>query len=125
MPAEEEFGTAAANNLVEVQNRQLAHGGIANFLERCFSVDGVKRYKPSPQTYGYVQRELGVGSSRFCLIASLGAVAAGWEAALAKRVGNDVLGVGPQPQIVGDDLKTLPVRLSPVTRGGADPPAKF
>jgi 2-haloacid dehalogenase len=34
----------------------------------------------------------------------LGAVAAGWEAALIKRVGNDVLGVGPQPQIVGNDL---------------------
>jgi hypothetical protein len=32
---------------------------------------------------------------------TLGAVAAGWQAALIKRVGNDVLGVGPQPQIVG------------------------
>ena len=27
-----------------------------------------------------------------------------WEAALIKRVGNDVLEVGPQPQIIGDDL---------------------
>ena len=34
----------------------------------------------------------------------LGAVAAGWEAALIKRVGYDVLGVEPQPQIVGNDL---------------------
>jgi hypothetical protein len=34
-------------------------------------------------------------------------VAAGLEAALIKRVGNDVLGVGPQPQIVGNDLKSL------------------
>jgi 2-haloacid dehalogenase len=31
-------------------------------------------------------------------------VAAGWEAAMIKRAGNDALGVGPQPQIVGDDL---------------------
>jgi 2-haloacid dehalogenase len=29
-------------------------------------------------------------------------VAAGWEAALIKRVGNDALGVGPQPHIVAD-----------------------
>jgi len=48
--------------------------------------------------------------SQLCLVAShtwdtLGAVAAGCEAALIKRVGNDVLGVGPQPQIVGNDLR--------------------
>jgi hypothetical protein len=30
---------------------------------------------------------------------TLGAVAAGWEAALIKRVGNDVFGVGPQPHV--------------------------
>jgi hypothetical protein len=46
--------------------------------------------------------------SQLCLVAShtwdtLGAVAAGCEAALIKRVGNDVLGVGPQPQIVGNE----------------------
>jgi 2-haloacid dehalogenase len=36
---------------------------------------------------------------------------AGWEAALIKRVGNDVLGVGPQPQIVGNDLNDVADRL--------------
>jgi 2-haloacid dehalogenase len=50
--------------------------------------------------------------SQLCLLAShtwdtLGAVAAGCEAALIKRVGNDVLGVGPQPQIVGNDLNDV------------------
>jgi 2-haloacid dehalogenase len=34
-------------------------------------------------------------------------VAAGWEAALIKRVGNDALGVGPQPHIVDDDLNDV------------------
>jgi hypothetical protein len=34
---------------------------------------------------------------------TLGALSAGWEAAPIKRVGNDVLGVGPQPQIAGND----------------------
>jgi 2-haloacid dehalogenase len=110
------------NNLVEVQSRQLEHGGIAGFFERCFSIDSVKRYKPSPQTYGHVQTELGVASSQLCLIAchtwdTLGAVAAGWEAALVKRVGNDVLGVGPQPQIVGDDLNDVADQLIARHRG--------
>jgi 2-haloacid dehalogenase len=104
------------NNLVEVQARQLERGGIADLFERCFSVDSVKLYKPSPQTYAYVARELGVGPSQLCLIAchtwdTLGAVAAGWEAALVKRVGNDVLGVGPQPQIIGDDLNNVADQL--------------
>jgi 2-haloacid dehalogenase len=104
------------NNLVEVQTRQLEHGGIAGPFERCFSVDSVKLYKPSRQTYAYVERELGVGPSQLCLIAchtwdTLGAVAAGWEAALIKRAGNDILGVGPQPQIVGDDLNDVADQL--------------
>jgi 2-haloacid dehalogenase len=104
------------NNLVDVQARQLAHGGIADLFERCFSVDSVKRYKPSPETYAHVEKELGVGPSQLCMIAchtwdTLGAVAAGWEAALIKRAGNDVLGVGPQPQIVGNDLNDVADQL--------------
>jgi 2-haloacid dehalogenase len=97
------------NNLVEVQTRQLAQGGIADLFERCFSVDSVKVYKPSRQTYAHVEKQLGAVPSQLCLVAchtwdTLGAVAAGWEAAMIRRVGNDVLGVGPQPQIVGNDL---------------------
>jgi 2-haloacid dehalogenase len=97
------------DNLLEVQTRQLEHGGIVDLFERRFSADSVKHHKPSRLAYAYVERELGVAPSQLCLIAchtwdTLGAVAAGWEAALIKRVGNDVLGVGPQPQIIGTDL---------------------
>jgi len=104
------------DNLLEVQTRQLETAGIVDLFERRFSADGVKHHKPSPQAYGYVERELGAGSSQFCLIAchtwdTLGAVAAGWEAALIKRVGNDVLGVGPQPQIIGNDLNEVADQL--------------
>jgi 2-haloacid dehalogenase len=35
----------------------------------------------------------------------------GLEAALIKRVGNDVLGVGPQPQMVGNDLNGIADQL--------------
>jgi 2-haloacid dehalogenase len=104
------------DNLPEVQTRQLEHGGIVDLFERRFSADGVKHHKPSRQAYAHVERELGVEPSQLCLIAchtwdTLGAVAAGWEAALIKRVGNDVLGVGPQPQIVGDDLDDVADQL--------------
>ena len=57
------------DNLLEVQTRQLEHGGVVEFFERRFSADGVKHHKPSPQAYAYVEEEIGAGPSRFCLIA--------------------------------------------------------
>jgi 2-haloacid dehalogenase len=104
------------DNLLEVQTRQLTHGGIVDLFERRFSADGVKHHKPSPQAYAYAERELGVNPSQLCLIAchtwdTLGAVAAGWQGALIKRVGNDVLAVGPQPHIVGNDLDDVAEQL--------------
>jgi 2-haloacid dehalogenase len=104
------------DNLLDVQTRQLEHGGIADLFERRFSADGVKRHKPSREAYAYVERELGAEPSELCLIAchtwdTLGAVAAGWQAALIKRVGNDVLGVGPQPHFVGNDLNEVADQL--------------
>jgi 2-haloacid dehalogenase len=110
------------DNLLEVQTRQLQHGGIVDLFERRFSADGVKHHKPSREAYAYVEKELGAKASDFCLIAchtwdTLGAVAAGWEAALIKRPGNDVLGVGPQPQIVGDNLDDVANQLTARHKG--------
>jgi 2-haloacid dehalogenase len=100
------------DNLLEVQTRQLTHGGIVDLFERRFSADGVKHHKPSRQAYAHVEKELGVEPSQLFLIAchtwdTLGAVAAGWGAALIKRTGNDLLAVGPQPQFVGNDLNDV------------------
>jgi 2-haloacid dehalogenase len=97
-------------NLLDVQTRQLEHRGIVDFFEWRFSADGVQHHRPSSQAYAYVERELGVEPSRLCLIAchtweTLGAFAAGWKAALINRLGNEVLGVGPQPQIVGANFQ--------------------
>jgi len=112
------------DNLLEVQTRQLEHGGIVDLFERRFSADGAKHHKPSRKAYAYVERELAAQPSQLCLVAchtwdTLGAVAAGWEAALIKRVGNDVLGVGPQPQIVGNDLNDITNQLIARHKGRA------
>ncbi|HEY1836551.1 MAG TPA: haloacid dehalogenase type II [Rhizomicrobium sp.] len=110
------------DNLLEIQTRQLEHGGIADLFERRFSADGVRHHKPSRQAYGYVEKELGVEPRQLCLIAchtwdTLGAIAAGWDAALIRRSGNDVLEVGPQPSIVGNDLNDIADQL--IARHGA------
>ena len=104
------------DNLLEVQTRQLTHGGIVDLFERRFSADGVKHHKPSREAYAYAEKELGTKPSDMCLIAchtwdTLGAVAAGWEGVLIRRPGNDVLGVGPQPHIVGDTLDDVANQL--------------
>ena len=49
------------DNLLEVQTRQLEHGGIVDPFERRFSADGVKYHKPSPEAYAYVETELPTG----------------------------------------------------------------
>jgi 2-haloacid dehalogenase len=105
------------DNLLEIQGRQLEQGGIIDLFERRFSVDQeVRRHKPAPEAYAYVERSLGTTPGQMCLIAShtwdtLGAVAAGWQAALIKRVGNDLLDVGPQPQFAGMDLDDVANQL--------------
>ena len=106
------------DNLLEVQGRQLEHGGIIDVFDSRFSVDTpeVHRHKPAPEAYAYVEKRLGVSASQLFLVAShtwdtLGAVAAGWGAALIKRPGNDVLSVGPQPSFVGTDLNDVADQL--------------
>jgi 2-haloacid dehalogenase len=104
------------DNLLDVQTRQLEHAGIIGMFERRFSADGIKHHKPAREAYAHVERELRARPSQLCLIAcdtwdTLGAVAAGWEGALIRRPGNDVLAVGPQPHIVGDNLDDVAEQL--------------
>jgi 2-haloacid dehalogenase len=105
------------DNLLEVQTRQLEAGGIVGQFERRLSVDQeVRRHKPAPEAYAYVERQLGVRPADLLLIAShtwdtIGALGAGWKAALIKRPQNDVLAVGPQPDVVGNDLREVADQL--------------
>jgi 2-haloacid dehalogenase len=104
------------DNLLEVQSRQLQRGGLLDLFERRFSADAVHHHKPSPHAYAYVQAELAAAPADLFLVAchtwdTLGAVAAGWGAALITREGNELLGVGPQPQIVGKDLDEVADQL--------------
>ncbi|MGB6986638.1 MAG: haloacid dehalogenase type II [Candidatus Aquilonibacter sp.] len=104
------------DNTIEIQMRQLEGGGIAGLFERHFSAGDVQTHKPNAKAYQHVETEVGLPSSRFLLIAShtwdtMGALGAGWQAALIKRPWNDVLSVGPQPQVVGKDLKDVADQL--------------
>lgn len=93
---------------------QLDRAGLAEFFEQSFSVHEVRRFKPAPETYRLVGRELGIEMRDICMVAchlwdTLGAQAAGCAAALVKRPGNAVMqakGV-PVPDVVADDMHAL------------------
>jgi 2-haloacid dehalogenase len=81
------------NNTAEISGRQLKQAGLLDAFERRFSVDDVRRHKPAPEVYASVARALQTKPAEMCLVAchtwdTLGAVAAGWEAALVLRPGN-------------------------------------
>jgi 2-haloacid dehalogenase len=104
------------NNTAEISGQQLSRAGLLHIFERRFSVDEVRRHKPAPEIYAAVARAMRTQPSNICLVAchtwdTLGAVAAGWQAALVLRPGNALLDVGPQPQITGADLNEIAAKL--------------
>ena len=105
------------DNTLEISGRQLRRAGVIDVFERRFSVDEtVRRHKPAPEAYHSVAAALEVDPGDICLIAShvwdtIGAVAAGWQAALILREGNAPLDVGPQPNYVGKDLDMIADQL--------------
>lgn len=96
----------------------LERAGLAEFFEQSFSIDTVRRFKPAPETYRLVAREMAVEPAQLCLVAchlwdTVGAQAAGCRAALVARPGNAMLpadGV-PVPDLVAPDMTTLADRL--------------
>ena len=101
------------DNTLAISGRQLEHAGVIDLFERRFSVDEtVRRHKPAPEAYHSVGTALKVDPGGICLIAShvwdtIGAGAAGWQAALILRQGNAPLDVGPQPDYIGKDLDAI------------------
>lgn len=89
----------------------LKNAGIADWFEKSFSVDQVRRFKPAAQGYHLVAEELDVAPSSLCMVAAhvwdtIGAQSVGYSGALITRAGNAPLLVDklPQPQIVAPDL---------------------
>ncbi|WP_325162586.1 HAD-IA family hydrolase [Burkholderia glumae] len=80
----------------------LDSAGLTRYFERLFSVDEVKRFKPDREVYVHVANELAVRPEQLRLIAAhtwdtLGAMAAGYAAALVARPGNALCRSGSNP----------------------------
>jgi len=92
----------------------LENAGIDGYFMRSFSVDTVRKFKPAPETYRQVAKDLGVATPQIWLVAChvwdvIGAQAAGCRGAMIERPHNSVLiakGV-PVPDLCAPDLVDL------------------
>lgn len=79
---------------------------ISHFFEHHFSVETVGKFKPAPETYQMVAKELSVEMSELCLVAchlwdTIGAQAAGCQGAFLTRPYNAML---PAPNVATPDF---------------------
>jgi 2-haloacid dehalogenase len=110
--------TTLTNSPPDKNGSPLERAGLAHFIERQFSIDSVRRFKPAPQVYHLVAELLNVPPSALCLVAAhtwdtIGAQSVGCSAALIARPGNAPLPVNglPQPQAVAPDLPGVAKQL--------------
>ena len=92
----------------------LEKAGLSEFFEQSFSVETVAKFKPAPETYQMVAKELSVEMSELCLVAchlwdTIGAQAAGCQGAFLTRPYNSMLPAAkvPIPDFIASDLVTL------------------
>jgi 2-haloacid dehalogenase len=100
------------NSPMAVVEEQMANAQLQPFLERNFSVDTVRKFKPAPEPYWMVARELGTQPNGLRTIAAHawdigGALQAGCAAAFVARPGKALFPLFPQPDIVGKDLREV------------------
>jgi 2-haloacid dehalogenase len=103
---------ALTNSAPAAVRQQLAGAGLLPLFDHVFSVDAVRRFKPAPDPYRFVASELGVETKALRMVAAhawdvLGAMQAGCTAAFVARPGKVLYPLGPQPDIVGADLRIV------------------
>ena len=92
--------------------QQLTNAGLTPFFERSFSVDAVRRFKPAAEAYRSVADALDLPIENFRLVAAhawdiVGALRAGYAAAFVARPGKVLYPLGPMPDIVGPDFRSV------------------
>lgn len=111
---------ALTNSSPEMAEAQLTHAGIRPMLERVFSVDTVRRFKPAPEPYQMVTRELSADPADLLMVAAhawdiAGAVNAGLQGAFLARRGQAPMEAFGEtygkPSFVARDLGDLASQL--------------
>ncbi len=97
------------NSPMQTLSAQLDHTGLTKYFEATLSIDAIKKYKPSSESYQYAARTLGVSTSEIIMVAAhgwdiAGAMQAGLQAAFIERKGQSLYPLASNPQFVCEDL---------------------
>ena len=103
---------ALTNNPLATVDAQMQHANLSQYLERNFSVDSVRKFKPSPEPYRMVARELGVETNQLRMVAAHGwdiggAMQVGYAGAFIARPGKALFPLFPEPDVVGRNLREV------------------
>ena len=96
--------------------------GMTNVLDHIISVDAVRRFKTSPESYALVQQIIPVERQEILFVSSnawdaLGATWFGFTTLWVNRQGLPYEAIGPRPSYTGSDLREVLkiVGISPAT----------
>ena len=100
------------NSNQKAMEEQLKNARLEDYFERKFSVDSLRKYKPAPETYQMVAKELNVTPSNLRMVAAhawdiIGAMQAGCAAAFVGRPGKVLNPLADKPDIIGEDLSSV------------------
>jgi 2-haloacid dehalogenase len=107
--------TLTNGGLVLVQ-ALVSRAGLSDVVDRCLSVEDVRRFKPAPEPYVYAATVMGVDPARLALVAAhpwdcAGAQAAGLPAGWVNRRNEEWPGVFTPPAVTGADLPAVVSQL--------------
>jgi 2-haloacid dehalogenase len=103
---------ALTNSPQAVAEAQLMNVGVHSYFDRVISADSVRRLKPAAAPYLAVAAAFDVEPIEVRLVAAhswdiSGALAAGCKAGFVARPGAVLSPIGPQPDIVGPDIRAV------------------
>lgn len=107
---------ALSNSPTRTLNTQFKQTGLEKYFEQILSVDDVKMYKPSLETYRHAARRLNVKAEEMVFIAAhgwdiTGASYAGLKTCFIKRQGQALYPLAPTPSITGNTLVEVAAEL--------------
>ena len=100
---------ALTNGSQQTVEEQLGNAGISHHFEAMLSVDGVRRFKPSPEVYLMASAKMDVAIDRMMMVAAhdwdlVGARSVGMQTAYISRPGAVWSPGYPPPDLIGDTL---------------------
>ena len=98
-----------SNGSVEMLESAVSSAGLGGLLTKVISVDGIRLFKTSPQSYGLVLDAFPVQAEEVLFVSSnawdaLGATWFGFKTLWVNRQGWPYEAIGPRPTFVGSDL---------------------